>query len=103
MTFISGAAEARSFYIDDNINRNVRAKYRCGEVLTDYITCRRENTTILKSLLLESHPPGNIHTKGLCKVKKSKIKLDRAHPTHPPPYPSFFSKPITDLDRSLKS
>ena len=42
--------------------------------------------------------------KGLCKVKKfqkSKINLDGAHPTHP--HQNFFWKPITDMDRTLKS
>ena len=41
---------------------------------------------------------------GLCKVKqfqKSKIDLDIAHPT---PIQTFlFWKPITDIDRTLKS
>ena len=50
------------------------------------------------------------HVKGLCKVKEnSKKNWDRAHPTHPlgahPTHPSsnFFLKPITYMDRTLKS
>ena len=41
----------------------------------------------------------------LKKFKKSKKKLDRAQPTHPPPYPNifFFLKPISDMARTLKS
>ena len=41
----------------------------------------------------------------LKKFQKSKKKLDRAQPTHPPPYPIFFFflKPISDMARTLKS
>ena len=43
--------------------------------------------------------------RGFAKFKKSKKKLDRAQPTHPPPYPNifFFWKPISDMARTLKS
>ena len=36
------------------------------------------------------------------KFQKSKIKLDRAHPTHPLPS-IFFWKPITDMDIIFRS
>ena len=40
----------------------------------------------------------------LNKFRKSKKKLDRAQPTHPPPYPIFlFWKLISDTARTLKS
>ena len=44
--------------------------------------------------------------RGFAKFKqfqKSKIKLGRAHPTHPPSKLFYFWKPITDMDKSLKS
>ena len=41
----------------------------------------------------------------LKKFQKSKNNLDRAQPTHPPPYPIFFFfwKPISGMARTLKS
>ena len=41
----------------------------------------------------------------LKKFQKSKNNLDRAQPTHPPPYPNilFCWKPISGLARTLKS
>ena len=46
--------------------------------------------------------------RGFAKLKffqKSKNNLDRAQPTHPPPYPIFFFfwKPISGMARTLKS
>ena len=40
----------------------------------------------------------------LKKIQKSKINLDRTHPTHPPtPVQTFVWQPITDMDRTFKS
>ena len=41
----------------------------------------------------------------LKKFQKSKNNLDRAQPTHPPPYPNIFFvwKPISGMARTLKS
>ena len=39
----------------------------------------------------------------LNKFQKAKIKLDRAHTTHPPGIQTFFGILITDMDRILKS
>ena len=42
--------------------------------------------------------------RGFAKLKKFPKKLDRTHPTHPPPIQTFFyRKPITDMDRTLNS
>ena len=44
--------------------------------------------------------------RGFAKLKKIKKTLDRAHPTDPPtshPNVFFVWKPITDMDRTLKS
>ena len=39
------------------------------------------------------------------KIQKIQTKLDRAQPTHPPPYPNcfYFWKPISETARTLKS
>ena len=40
--------------------------------------------------------------RGFAKLKKIQKNLDKAHPTHPPPS-KLFLKPITHMNRTLKS
>ena len=72
---------------------------------TDAITAKRTRRTNAKLLVSVVASPvfdwRNV-VKGLCKVKNPKtIWIDLTPPTHP--HPIFFGKPITYVDRTLKS
>ena len=78
---------ALSVEVNDEGNSSSIQQYntmQCNAIQYNIIQCRN-----------------SYYAKGLCKVKKklkkSKIKLDRAPDTHTPPYPTLFFKPITDM------
>ena len=67
-------------------------------------TFARVTTQIYISTVKTATEKCVVALRGFAKLKKIQNKLDRAHPTHPPStQTSFFYKPITDMDRTLKS